>query len=416
MNLKKWLQLSLVNLLIVSLLGVILRYKIAFSLPFIDQKKLLHGHSHFAFSGWVSLALMALTVHRLSAHCGKINFKRYNPVLWVNAICAYGMLISFPIQGYGLFSIFFSTCELLGSYAFMGLVWRDIKSSGATHPLFAWLKAATLFRAVSSIGAFSLAFMMATRNMHQSWYLAAVYFFLHFQYNGWFSFAILGLLFEKLAVNDRIIRSAQLIFVTLAVACVPAYFLSALWMPLPRLLSAVIVLSAFAQMFAWLWTTHIAWKHRKNLKAALGRVPYIIICMSMLAFTIKFSLQLGSTIPSLSTLAFGFRPIVIGYLHLVLLGVVSLFIIGYAMHTGIIHNSIRTTTGLWIFIGGIVLNEAALMIQGFAALSYIIVPFINEILFCIALTMFTGLLLLNFQFRLSRPGLNSVTNKNLVAQ
>ena len=38
---KKWLQFSLFNLVLVALLGMTLRYKIAFYLPFIDQQNLL---------------------------------------------------------------------------------------------------------------------------------------------------------------------------------------------------------------------------------------------------------------------------------------------------------------------------------------------------------------------------------------
>ncbi len=127
MNFRKWLQLSFLNLLIVAAIGVVLRYKIAYSLSFIDQKKLLHGHSHFAFSGWVSLALMAFIVSRLSVHRGQDLFKKYNRILFANLLCAYGMLVSFPIQGYGLFSILFSTLSLFVSYWFAILVWRDIK-------------------------------------------------------------------------------------------------------------------------------------------------------------------------------------------------------------------------------------------------------------------------------------------------
>ncbi len=51
---QKWIKICFINLLIVALLGVTLRYKIAFSLPFVDQKHLLHGHSHFAFAGWIT--------------------------------------------------------------------------------------------------------------------------------------------------------------------------------------------------------------------------------------------------------------------------------------------------------------------------------------------------------------------------
>ena len=35
---QKWVSIAFINLLIVALLGVIMRYKIAYYLPFIEQK------------------------------------------------------------------------------------------------------------------------------------------------------------------------------------------------------------------------------------------------------------------------------------------------------------------------------------------------------------------------------------------
>lgn len=61
-----WIRISFLNIMLVAIIGCILRYKIAFSIPFIDQKHLLHGHSHFAFSGWITQVLMALLINHLS--------------------------------------------------------------------------------------------------------------------------------------------------------------------------------------------------------------------------------------------------------------------------------------------------------------------------------------------------------------
>src|SRR5580765_6248297 len=100
-SLRRWLQISFLNLLIVAFIGVILRYKIAFSLPFIDQRYLLHGHSHFAFAGWITQVLMVLLVQYLSQHKGDKVFTEYRWLLYGNLITAYGMLVFFPLQGYG---------------------------------------------------------------------------------------------------------------------------------------------------------------------------------------------------------------------------------------------------------------------------------------------------------------------------
>ena len=191
--LQRFTKIALLNLLIVSFIGVILRCKIAFSLPFIDQKHLLHGHSHFAFAGWVTHALMVLLVAYLAAQKGWFIYKRYRWVIIANLIAAYGMLISFPLQGYGLFSIFFSNISIAVSYVFAVMFWKDLNTLSIKTVGHWWIKAALAFNVLSSLGAFSLAFMMVTKNVHQNWYLASVYFFLHFQYNGWFLFACLGL-------------------------------------------------------------------------------------------------------------------------------------------------------------------------------------------------------------------------------
>ncbi|MBX2906136.1 MAG: hypothetical protein KF744_08870 [Taibaiella sp.] len=409
MNLKKWVLLAFVNLLIVSVLGVILRYKIAFSLAFIDQKKLLHGHSHFAFSGWVSLALMAFIVSRLSAYTGQNLVKRYNRILVANLICAYGMLVSFPIQGYGLFSILFSTTSLFVSYWFAIQVWRDINNILQKSIALLWFKAATLFNALASIGAFALAFMMATKTVHQTWYLGSVYFFLHFQYNGWFSFTILGLLFEKLQDTETPVHQLKKIFWLFALSCGPAFFLSALWLPIPSVVYFLVVLAAVAQVAAWIWTIKVLYAKRIAMQRQIPKLALLTLKLSLFAMTIKLFLQLGSTIPSLSDLAFGFRPIVIGYLHLVLLGFTSLFILGYAMYSGIVPSGNKSKIGIIVFISGIFLNEIALMVQGVAAMSYTVVPYINEALLVAAVVLFAGLLVLNISFRKNLMNTDSMT-------
>jgi hypothetical protein len=86
---------------------------------------------------------------------------------------------------------------------------------------------------------------------------------------------------------------------------------------------------------------------------------------------------------------------VIGYLHLVLLGVVSLFIATY----GIAYNYFPLTkirkTGMIIFVAGIIINEIFLLVQGIADLNYTSVPYMNEALLAAAFILFFGLLLMN---------------------
>ncbi len=43
------LKFSVFSFVIVAILGVLMRYKIAFSLPFVEQKHLQEAHSHLLF-------------------------------------------------------------------------------------------------------------------------------------------------------------------------------------------------------------------------------------------------------------------------------------------------------------------------------------------------------------------------------
>ena len=398
LSLRRYSNIALFNLLIVSLIGLVLRYKIAFSLPFIDQSHLLHGHSHFAFTGWITHVLMILLVAFMAAQKGEELHKKYNWVINANLITAYGMLISFPLQGYGFISISFSTLSVVVSYVFIVTYWKDLNSLPIKKVSHWWIKAALFFNALSSAGTFFLAFMMVTKSLHQNWYLASVYFYLHFQYNGWFLFTCLGLATEKLLFNVPPVILKK-IFWLFAVACIPAYLLSALWLPIPVWLYILVVLAAFSQVGGWIFFVREAKKQSSFFRESLNKTAQLLLLFSSIAFSIKLLLQLGSTIPSLSTLAFGFHPIVIGYLHLVLLGVITLFLLGYMIVENQILMNSKTIAGVKIFTAGIIINEILLMTQGVAAIGNIIVPFINELLLTTACVLFSGITLLNVSQR-----------------
>lgn len=393
---QRWINISLLNLLIVASIGVILRYKILYPLAFIDQQQLLHGHSHFAFTGWITHTLMALFILSLSNQSPAFKPGKYRLLINANLFCAYGMLISFPLQGYGLWSIIFSTLSVFVSYAFAIIYWKDLDALSQKSSSHLCFRAALVFNVISSAGVFALAIMMATKNMQQHLYLAAVYGYLHFQYNGWFFFGILGLFLERFLPsiqNQHRIRMSCILFVA---SCVPAYLLSVLWFPLPAWEYIIVVIAAFTQIFAWINLLYAIKKNSISLKQENAKLIYNLLLLVATAFTIKLLLQLGSTIPSLSSLAFGFRPIVIGYLHLILLGVISLFLLTYLFGEKLIQLNKLSRQGIIIFTSGIIINEILLMTQGITSIEYNPVPYINECLLAAALILFTGILLMNY--------------------
>ena len=389
-----WIRFSIFNLMLVALLGLLMRYKILFEFPLLDQKSVQHSHSHFAFAGWVTHTLMTLLIAFLQKHdtLNKITFKKYNLVLIGNLICSYVMLFSFIIQGYGAVSITFSTLSIFASYWFAYVFFKDCKQIETKSTAVKWFKAAIFFNVISSLGTFALAYMMATKNIHQNEYLASIYYYLHFQYNGWFFFACMGLLLDYLKVTTSSNRIYSQSFILLFWSCIAGYFLSTLWLDLPLWIYIITAISAVVQVIIWYLLFKTIIKENKSIFVNLpGYLKYLIIFIS-LALSVKFLLQLGSTIPAVSELAFGFRPIVIAYLHLILLAIISLFLLFYVYANNFVVINKKTILGLILFSLGVILNEVVLGIQGVASLSYTLIPYVNEALFGIAILLFTSIL------------------------
>lgn len=387
------IRLSLINLMILAFLGVILRYKIAFSLPWIQQKHLLHSHSHFAFAGWVGQMIMTCIVLTFQTKFSEKQNIIFQRILIFNSIFSYAQLIAFLMQGYGLYSIVFSSATTLLTYYFGILFWRicnqNIQQAGI--PFF---KAAFVFNMVSSIGTGSLVYLMVKQIAHQEWYLASVYFFLHFQYNGFFIFSLLGFFFTLLNQWNVHVKHQNLVFWMLTISLPFAYLLSIIWANLPWYIYLLVVVAAFMQFYGWVAIVSLFIKN-KVVQPLLKQPTQLLIGLAFLSGTLKFFLQFVSVIPSVSQYAFGFRPIVIAYLHLVLLGFVSLFLIGYFIQLGYLKISNRMWVGLLFFLFGILGNELVLMFQGLSFFGFWSPPHSNELLLVMAGMMFVGMFLIN---------------------
>lgn len=388
LNTRAWLRFSLVNLCIVAFLGMVMRYKIGFEFPFLDQKYLQHAHSHFAFAGWVTQTLMILMLQYLVRHDVQMNVKRYNVILAANLVSAYGMLVSFALTGYSAPSIAFSVASIFCGYVFGYRFLKDLNKLNPKWLSRNWFRLAIAFNWLSSLGTFALAYMMATKSFSESLYLSSVYFYLHFHYNGWFFFACMGLLYGwlHLQLTDR---PAHWAFALFAVAAIPTFLLSILWLELPAWLYAVTVIASIGQFVAWVIFMRIG-----SVKIEFGKLPGILRLMLRfiaIATTVKLALQLASVTPSVSKLAFGFRPIVIAYLHLVLLAMISLFLLSYAYAKKLLPLPQGAKIGLSFFTIGVVANEIVLGIQGIGALGYVYIPYGNALLFGISIVLLTGI-------------------------
>ncbi|MBK6785510.1 MAG: hypothetical protein IPG79_18500 [Saprospiraceae bacterium] len=129
-------------------------------------------------------------------------------------------------------------------------------------------------------------------------------------------FAIAGLFFAKL---HEIVgfRYNPKIFLYFFVSCIPAFFLSILWIKLPWYVFIIPVVAVLQQLWGLKLFLEMMKSQYEIIKNAGTRLVRLILGLSFLALIIKIMLQTGSIIPEVSKLAFGFRSIVIAYLHLV---------------------------------------------------------------------------------------------------
>lgn len=394
-TLTKWHKLTLWSFLIVGLLGLVMRYKIQFELPWVNQKNIQHAHSHFAFAGWVTQTLMVFMVSQLSQHVHHIRFRLYTRLLAANLMLALCMLVSFSVSGYSIFSIVCSTLSILVSFIFSYCYSTDLAQ--AKHPLTGkyWLKNALVFQVISSLGTFVLAYMMATKNVHQEVYLASIYWYLHFQYNGWFFFACVGLLLNHFSFDSAHQKQLKQVLGLFVFAGYAGYLLSILWVDLPLPLFIVSLLASIVQVIAWVILLRIIFKTQQNW---IQQQPFIlkaILLLIVAGVSLKILLQAGSNIPELSKLAFGLRPVVIAYLHLILLSIISVFLVIYPL---LKHQVSDTTpipvTPLLFVVSGIYFNQLLLGVQAVGAVFYINIPGINLWLLAVAVFICCSLFVL----------------------
>ena len=365
----------------------------------------MQGHSHFAFIGWITMTLISLLVNYLEQHEVRTNYQKYHLILKAHLYVSYAMLISFILEGYGLYSIILSTATIFLSYIFMYHYLRDLRKVSSTLFSKKWLKAALMLWAFSSLGAFSLAYLMASHVNNQDLYVLAIYLFLHFQYNGWFLFAAMGLFycFVEIKMNRQAPASKTqhlwgvLLFKWLSLLVVPSYFLSTLWLRMPSPIIWIAYLAAAGQIMIIICLVQWLSALPTAVWSSLSPQNRLLWRLCAIAFTLKICLQALSAIPALSQYAFGFRPIVIGYLHLAFIGIISFFIMGAILNLRLPIIRRYSKPGLMLFITGFVLQELILMIQGLEALKATSLTSAGMLLLYCAILMALGLMLITLK-------------------
>src|SRR5688572_11923580 len=197
---KKLLNTCLFNFLLLALVGLALRAYPLFSISF-SYNNLVHTHSHFAFGGWVTPALMFLVLNYFPELKTASSFRHWRNSILLMLVSAYGMLLSFPFQGYGFVSLIFSTLSIAAGF-YAGLLIFRSKRFLPDSASRSFLLAGFFFNFMSALGPFATGPLIAMGKAGTATYYNVIYFYLHFQYNGFFTFLVLAVLYKMIKRNN----------------------------------------------------------------------------------------------------------------------------------------------------------------------------------------------------------------------
>lgn len=393
-NFSSKLNLTFAYFAVIALLGLYLRAEFVFPFHLLNFKNILHAHSHFAMLGWIYNLLF---ISILFIHSDKIiNFNKYNILFWITQFISVGLLFAFAIQGYKAFSIVFSVLHIFSNYIFSGFIYADLKNQFKSSLSTKFIFAGLFFLILSSLAPWGLTLVVILKLNNNDLYNQLIYFYLHFQYNGWFIFTFLGLWLKYLEpyINSDLFSLSNKLFYTLFFSNIAAYSLSLLgfdyhyFLNIIAFIIAAVQLVAFFKLFNFLnlYVKHTVFNN-PNAK--------FLFRFSLIALFAKFFLQLISALPKINMPAYIVRDVVIGYLHLIMLGVLSFGMIAFLMANKLIPINKSLISGIHLFLFAFIITEIYLFYPVLKIwLNLNPVPLFAELNFFMAILMFIASLLI----------------------
>ncbi len=352
---QKQFRIPLIFFFVASCIGLLLRFNFVFPLDWLQFPNWLHAHSHTMFLGWVFNTLFLAYISNYSLYN-----KRYDALFIIIQTVLIGMLISFPLQGYGIVSIVLSALHTVCVFVFCWRIFKDFKNLQTSTSIW-FAKVSLILFILSTLGPFTLGPLVANGLGQTKWYYFSVYYYLHFQYNGVFIFGVLSLFFQLLEergiqFNLQLARRSGLL---LLISFFPTYALSTLWAEPGLVFNIIGFVGALIQLLSLYYFLRVV---RLFSFSGVNRSGKTLLMLVLVSYILKCVLQLLSAHPFIAELAFNNRPFVIAYLHLVLIGVVTFFLLFWYLEKGIVEG--KLTAGIWYIIVGFVGSEFMMILSG----------------------------------------------------
>jgi hypothetical protein len=356
-----WINLSLFNLIFVAVLGVLLRTKILFTIPFVDYRNFLAAHGNFALAGWLGLILMAFLVHDILPP-QRAERPVYRYLLSAVFLFSWGIALGYINAGPTVPVFILTGALILTTYVFAWVYISDILKTETNRHIKLLLVLAMVSLVLSTLGTVAIVLMYLGNWPLKISYRDASYTFLHFQYNGFFTMGIFGLVAHKLSPRAELPGNFKKFATWLSLALIPSLFLSLLYHQKPLFYGIAAIGGAMLIISLYYFI-----KGRGVMNEVWGKTSWAraLFVMASLSFILKLLMQLGTLVPALGHAIYSDRPVIIGFLHLVFLAFASFFFLSRLIEQGYFSQNGRLLQfPLYVFTTGVIATELILMIQG----------------------------------------------------
>ncbi len=389
----KWFRIALINLLLAGLAGLTMRLAFVVELP-IDYSHVKHAHSHLALLGWVYLVLFLL-INLLFLPDELRRSTKYQFLFWGTELSAIGMFVSFPFQGYGAISMSFSLLHLLLTYCYIYFIWKDVPYNKEASVLL--LRSALSWLFIASLGIWCIIPIVIAGLAHSLWYHMALQFFLHFQLSGWLTFAVLALFFRFIEKQQmqQYFPAFNIFYGLMMAATVLTYALAVAWASSHPITYIINGLGVIIQLGAVVPLFYFLYYYRSAIIQKFNYLASIFFYVALASFTLKLLMQSSAIVPEAAKMAHTINNLVIGFIHLTVLGFISSYALGTASLNNLFPLNLLSKWGTYIFLTGLISTEIILFLQGlFFWLSLGFLPSYYLSLFVASIFLPLGILLM----------------------
>lgn len=393
---NNYIRLALLLFFLSASYGWLMRLSTIVNIAGFDYTRFLQSHSHVTFLGWGFIGVTTLFNFLFVKKQNQFN-RSFKTIFGIEIICIFLMLLSFPLQGYKVFSIVLLSIFLITSYIYIHQFLKHFNSKATSPPILLFIKSSLFFYILSSIGIWAIGIVVATQGKTDLYY-NSIYFYLHFLYNGFFVFALFGLFFQYLKQQNLNLNSKHLnqFFWITFTTCIPAYILS-LVNSQNAFTITINLITALIQLISIPYLILILNSVKKRFIDSLSRSEKFLLSFVILAYIFKLILQFTSAFPQLSEHIIILKSyFVIGYIHLVTLGFLSPFLLFSLIQFKFLNTH---KIGILLFLSGVVLTETILFTQGHLIWFFkSSLPYYSELLFGASTILWIGILsFLNFK-------------------